>query len=268
MSSLKFNPIIPKGSMILVTGATGFIGSHTADQFLHYGYKVRGTTRDAAKGAWLSDLFAKKYQPDAFELVGVPDMGIPDAYSEAMKGVSAVVHLAAYVPGVSTNTDIEACFDEAVAGVLNVMNSALHAPGGTVRRFVLTSSSLAAVRTKPDTPGTVTVDSWNDEDVELARSPGAADNPRHEINVYTASKVLAEKAAWQYMREKSPPFEFNTVLPSMNFGPSLALAHRGQHMSAAALTSLFQGEIGILSLTPPRKCFLPLVEHYLRLIVG
>lgn len=36
-------PAIAPGSLTLVTGVNGFIGSHIADQLLSLGYRVRGT---------------------------------------------------------------------------------------------------------------------------------------------------------------------------------------------------------------------------------
>jgi hypothetical protein len=43
------SPAVPNGSLVVVTGATGFIGSHISDQFLQRGYKVRATTRGPSK---------------------------------------------------------------------------------------------------------------------------------------------------------------------------------------------------------------------------
>ena len=77
---------IPKDSLVLVTGANGFIGSHVVDQFLGAGYKVRGTARSESKGAWVKELFDKKYGPGKFELAVVPDMNQKGAFNEAMKG--------------------------------------------------------------------------------------------------------------------------------------------------------------------------------------
>ena len=77
---------IPKGSLVLVTGANGFIGSHVVDQFLTAGYKVRGTVRSEGKAAWVKELFDKRYGPGKFELAIVPDMSKPGAFEEAMKG--------------------------------------------------------------------------------------------------------------------------------------------------------------------------------------
>lgn len=85
------NPALPKGSLVLVTGATGLVGSGVADQFLHYGYKVRGTTRDAVKGAWLQNTFDNKYGAGKFELVSVPDMVADGAYDEVVKGASPLL---------------------------------------------------------------------------------------------------------------------------------------------------------------------------------
>lgn len=77
---------IPKGSTVLVTGTNGQVGSHVADQFLQFGYKVRGAVRDTKKNAWLNTVFNEKYGNDKFELVSIPDMAVPEAFDEAIKG--------------------------------------------------------------------------------------------------------------------------------------------------------------------------------------
>lgn len=85
MSPLN-NPAIPKGSIVLVTGANGLLGSHIAKQFLEYGYKVRGTVRDPVKNSWLVDLFDKSYGQGKFELFRLSDMAAEGAFDEAVKG--------------------------------------------------------------------------------------------------------------------------------------------------------------------------------------
>lgn len=81
--------VIPKGSTVLVTGAGGLVGSHVADQFLQFGYKVRGTARNTKKSAWLSDVFDKKYGTGQFELISIPDMAADGVFAEAVKGTRA-----------------------------------------------------------------------------------------------------------------------------------------------------------------------------------
>lgn len=80
------SPVIAPGSLVLVTGANGYIGSHVASQLIQAGYRVRGTVRDKAKTAWLQELFDKKYGEGKFESVIVEDMGKRGAFDEACKG--------------------------------------------------------------------------------------------------------------------------------------------------------------------------------------
>ena len=80
------DPVVPKGSTVLVTGANGFLGSHVADQFLRSGYKVRAAVRDPSKDVWAVDVFGKLYGKENFELVAVPEMSAEGAFDEAVKG--------------------------------------------------------------------------------------------------------------------------------------------------------------------------------------
>lgn len=80
------NPAIPLGSLVVVSGVTGFIGSHVADQILAAGYKVRGTTRNGQKGAWIQQYFSSKYGSASFELREVPNMSTENAFDEVVIG--------------------------------------------------------------------------------------------------------------------------------------------------------------------------------------
>lgn len=75
------NPVVPPGSLILVTGVNGFIASHVTDQLIQAGYRVRGTTRDTSKTEWMKEMFG-----DALEVVVVKDMAADGAFDEACKG--------------------------------------------------------------------------------------------------------------------------------------------------------------------------------------
>jgi nucleoside-diphosphate-sugar epimerase len=84
MASLVLEP----GSLILVTGVNGLIGSHVADQLLERKYRVRGVVRDVAKMDWLNQTFSERHKDGSFELVSVPDMTEEGCYDEAVKGSS------------------------------------------------------------------------------------------------------------------------------------------------------------------------------------
>lgn len=85
MATLE-NPVIPKGSTVLITGANGWVGSQVVNQFLSSGYKVRGTVRDTVKSAWLTTLYDGKYGKGNFELAAVKDMNEEGAFDVAAQG--------------------------------------------------------------------------------------------------------------------------------------------------------------------------------------
>lgn len=78
--------ILPTGSLVLVTGANGYIGSHIDDQLLKAGYRVRGTVRDLEKSAWVTELFDARHGKGKFELVKVADFTKNCCLDEAIKG--------------------------------------------------------------------------------------------------------------------------------------------------------------------------------------
>ncbi|KAI1824703.1 aldehyde reductase [Xylaria intraflava] len=242
--SVLDQPAIPKGSIVLVTGANGFIASNISDQFLRLGYKVRGTTRNPQKNAWMRNLFDRKYGAGKFEFATVLDMEADGAYDEAVKGVSAVVHTAT---NYSMNPNPHEVVPATIAGTINALAAAAKSP--SVKRFVLTSSSSSALIPKPNDPFTVTTETWNDEIVRFAyRDPPY--EPERGYPVYAASKTLSEKEAWKFVRENKPGFVFNAVLPNINFGATLDLANQGHPSTSGMVAELFKGNPGPLAGLP------------------
>lgn len=150
---------------MLVTGATGYIGSHVVEELLAAGYKVRGTSRSKDKAAYLTDLMDKKFGKGNLEIVEVPDMIADDAYTEAVKGVSGIVHLASIVT-FSANPD--EVIPPTVKGTLNVLEAASTEP--KVKSVVYTSSSTAALSPVSNEKIIVTRDTWNNAAVERVRT--------------------------------------------------------------------------------------------------
>ena len=109
-------------------------------------------------------------------------------------------------------------------GVQNALEAAARTP--TIKRFVLTSSSTAAVHSKPNVKFSVTEDSWNETDVETAWTPPPYDFSRAGA-VYSASKVQGERTAWKFMQDRKPSFILNAVLPSVNLGLVLSCKQGG-----------------------------------------
>ena len=200
---------LPKGSLILVTGASGFIGSHVVNEALAAGYKVRGTSRSEERAEYTKKVF--KNNPN-YSTVIVTDVQQEGAFDSAVKEVNAVIHMAT---DTSFSADPNQVVAPTVAGVLNILRSAARMP--SVKRFVLTSSSVAALFPQPGKEITVGADDYNDEAEDIAWAP-APYEPERAFAVYAASKNAGEKAFWKFVKEEKPNFVANTVLPNFNVG--------------------------------------------------
>jgi nucleoside-diphosphate-sugar epimerase len=75
---------------VLVTGATGFVGSHVTRALLNRGYEVTGLVRDPAKASSLAEHGATLARGDMLN---------PSSYQPLVAKVDAVVHTAQYAVG-------------------------------------------------------------------------------------------------------------------------------------------------------------------------
>ncbi|KFY24850.1 hypothetical protein V493_04994 [Pseudogymnoascus sp. VKM F-4281 (FW-2241)] len=236
----------PQGSLVLVTGSNGYIGSHIADQVLHAGYYVRGTVRDASKAEWTTKLFAERYGAGKYSTIVVPDMAIEGAFDDAVKGVQGIIHSASVV---SFSPDPAAVIPQTVLGVTTLLRSAARTP--SVKSFVLTSSSVAAANNTPDnSPSTVTTSTWNDAAIAKAWSLTSPPFPDDAPSiVYSASKAESEKALWEFVEKEKPSFRVNAILPDANFG---AVLYTGVRMSTGSwIRDVLAGNVDFVKGLPP-----------------
>lgn len=110
---------------ILITGATGKVGSRFARRMLAKGYNIRVLVRDAAKANELAGLGAEVF---------IGDLNNADTLPPAVKGMDAVIHIAAFF---RSFTDNEGIIKTNHSGTVALANAAMAAG---VKRFVFTST--------------------------------------------------------------------------------------------------------------------------------
>jgi dihydroflavonol-4-reductase len=156
--------------MILVTGATGLVGSHLLRRLVITGHKVRATYRSSVPSSDTSS---------SIEWVKADILDVM-ALAEAMQGVKQVYHCAAVV---SFNPDQKKQLHHInIQGTANVVNAALNAD---VQKMVFMSSVAALGRIRED----VAIDETMNWTPETSNSE------------YGKSKYMAEMEVWRGIGE-------------------------------------------------------------------
>ncbi|KAK3422998.1 hypothetical protein EUGRSUZ_G03352 [Eucalyptus grandis] len=175
--------------VVCVTGGAGYIASWLINLLLHRGYTVKATirnTNDSQKTQHLLALGGAKERLHLFKA----DLLEEGSFDSILDGCGAVFHTAS--PVVFSASDPQAeIVDPAVRGTSNVLKSCAKVP--SINRVVVTSSMAAVVfNGKPLTSGVVVDETWFSDPVFCEESK----------LWYVLSKTLAEKAAWEFAKEK------------------------------------------------------------------
>ncbi len=185
--------------LVLVTGASGYIGGFIIKQLLAEGWTVRGTIRNLAK----ADTVRKTLAAPDLELFAV-DLGSDAGWAEAMQGVDYVQHIASPIPDREPK-DAQELIGPAREGALRALR---FAKAAGVKRVVMTSSMAAIAYGHPEPRPVFTEANWTD-----AASPDAY--------AYIRSKTIAERAARDWMAADGGGLEYVSINPSAVLGPVL-----------------------------------------------
>ncbi|KAF2025053.1 putative NAD dependent epimerase/dehydratase [Setomelanomma holmii] len=238
--------------LILITGVNGYIAAVAAKHLLDHGYSVRGTVRKQTSVRELIEGPLKKYaDAGIFTTVEVSDITVDGAFDEAVKGVTAIAHLAS--PVSFGFRDPAPILHAAINGTKIILNSALANVGPSLKTIVV-MSSIAAVKSSAQPPYTFTEKDWNDYAEQVCEAKGT-ETPGPVI--YSASKVAAERAFWDFQKDKKPSFTMTAVnpvypalkYPSFVIGPPL-LPPKTASAVGETIQSIWQVFSGVPDIQP------------------
>ena len=216
--------------MILVTGATGFLGAEIAKQLVEKGEVVRCNRRKSSAIPSLLQPFK------AIEWVEADMLDIA-ALEDAFVGVDKVYHCAAWVS--LKQADKKQMINANINGTANVVNLCLE----NNARLVHVSSIAAVGHAKP---GEFTTER-NELDINL------------EDDGYAISKLESEMEVWRGIAEGLRAVIVN---PSLIIGPNAGTRGSGQLFEAVrkGLKFYTEGVAGFVDVQDVAKCMIALME--------
>jgi nucleoside-diphosphate-sugar epimerase len=193
-------------STVLVTGGSGFIGSTCILQLLAAGHAVRTTVRNLSREDEVRTMLRTGgAAPDAPLSFFAADLMNDTGWAEAVSGCEYVLHVASPFPPTLPRHEDELIVP-AREGALRVLRAARDAG---VKRVVLTSSFAAIGYGHKPQSAPFDETSWTD--------PNGPD-----VQPYAKSKILAERAAWDFIAREGGALELSVVNPVGVFGPVLS----------------------------------------------
>jgi len=192
-------------STVLVTGGSGFIGSHCILQLLAAGHQVRTTVRSLDRESSVREVLkAAGAEPGERLSFFAADLLSDAGWAEAAAGCEYVLHVASPFPP-TVPKDEDELIVPARDGALRVLRASRDAG---VKRVVQTSSFAAVgYGHKPQAAP------FNETDWTDLNGQG--------LTAYVKSKTIAERAAWEFIAKEGGGLELSVVNPVGVFGPAL-----------------------------------------------
>jgi len=178
---------------VLITGAAGFIGSHLTELLVEQGYNVKAFVYYNSFNSWgWLDTFPKEILREIEIFAG--DIRDPNGVRNAIKGCSAVLHLAALIAIPFSYNSPDSYVDTNIKGTLNILQAA--------RDYLLDRLLVTSTSEVYGTAQYVPIDE---------KHPFQGQSP------YSATKIGADRIAESFYRSFDLPVTI--VRPFNTYGP-------------------------------------------------
>lgn len=227
--------------LVLITGATGFLGSHLCCLLLKQGYRVVALRRNSNSEGLFKRVHEFHQLPSSFQPTWVTgDILNIDDIIPALGGVSAVFHCAALVS--FAKKDKQRLMGHNVVGTRNMVNACLITG---VKQFVYVSSVAALGRAMGDDDPITENSVWVESKY----------NSRYAI-----SKYLAEQEVWRAQEEG---LHVTLVNPGiiLGYGDSCSGSNKIYHMIKKGQSFYPIGSNGFVGVEDVAKMMLFLFEN-------
>ncbi|KAL7941303.1 hypothetical protein V8C42DRAFT_355612 [Trichoderma barbatum] len=203
-------------SVVFITGATGYIGTHLIGDVLKAGHRVRVAVRSQDKSQLIKGLYPSA--AEKIEFAVVPDMSQPSAYQDALKGVNFVFHLAGAM--VDKGTELQRDFvDPAVNGCLSILESAKKED--SIRKVTIISSFLSLMPMDGVMRNPFHIKANTGEKFPVDYKMAFPEGLPGQLLKYQTGKIVGHQAYRDWIHQETPKFTVVSVHPSQVFGPSL-----------------------------------------------
>ncbi|KAH9908160.1 putative cinnamoyl-CoA reductase [Xylariomycetidae sp. FL2044] len=194
---------------LLLTGGTGLIGFRVLLNALREGWTVRAAVRSASKADYLAKhplVVDAVGTTNKLSFVEVPDICADNAYDEAIKGVTHIIHLASPIPSPELDL-ITGIYEPNVKSIMTMLESTIKSP--SLQKLVFTTSAYANTPYPPDASFTIT------PDFRVPNMPGPFEDM---VTAYWASKVASINALDSFVEKNKPSFDVVRIFPGWVFG--------------------------------------------------
>jgi nucleoside-diphosphate-sugar epimerase len=192
------------GKTVLVTGGSGFLAGWCIIGLLERGYRVRTTVRNPARERDVHAAVESQTGTGGRLTVHQADLTSDEHWDNVIEGCDYVLHVASPFPPKQPK-DPDELIVPAREGTLRVLGKALD---HDVKRVVVTSSIAAVRLAKGAEARPLTEEDWTDPDDE-------------SLTPYVRSKTIAERAAWNLVKQRGAENRLAVVNPGAIIGPVL-----------------------------------------------